>query len=154
MFLKGGCFSTHTNFPTFKASFCSLCLVSHLTLPSFLPSSSSILWQKSNETDSFYLSFLSKKYIKFWVQNPYLSTLGYSINQSTIRYYFKPAQPSPCLDLQCVGWAAVSLLISCRAHLAAKLKSRSQLVRKAGRKETCNFLPICKSNKVKANRQK
>ena len=59
--------------------------------------------------------------------HPYPSKLGYSMHQSTICYYFNPAQPSSRLDLQCVGKAAVSSwVISSRAHLAAKLQSRSQ----------------------------
>ena len=35
--------------------------------------------------------------------NPYTLQLGYSIHQFTIYFYFKPAQPSSHLDLQCVG---------------------------------------------------
>ena len=44
--------------------------------------------------------------------NSYLSKLGYLMHQSTIHYHFKPAQPLLYLDLQCVGLAAVSWLIS------------------------------------------
>ena len=58
----GGCFSEDedANFP------CYVCLVSYLTLPSFLPSLASVLWHKSHHTDYFYLSFLSKVHKRTW----------------------------------------------------------------------------------------
>ena len=60
---------------------CSFCVVSHLTLSSFLPSSSSISRQESHRTNSFNLSFLS---------------------QSTPRDLVMGAHPYPLTTNQCI----------------------------------------------------
>ena len=98
---------------------CSFCQVSHKTLRPSPPSFSSILWQKSDHTDSFYLSFQFKSTPTDLVMGT-KSLPVQTMNQYSIRYYFELAQPSSHLDFQCVSW-----VISSRAHLAAKLQSRS-----------------------------